>query len=284
VIRHQDGATAVMESSPTLRGEGADMLDGSIESLAPLKRRMMADPPKTSGVERIGGYQVRINDAPNFYMSYKDIFVRRYYHFESANSAPYILDGGGNIGLSVLAFRQAHPGARIVTFEPDTAVLPILQENLAGNGIKDVKVVHGALTDFDGSATFTGDGRYGGSLYAGEGNGEQTARYPVPAVRLRDYLDEPVDFLKLNIEGAEWDVLADCDDRLKYVREMVIEYHHLPHLPRTLHRILDLLDRRGFEYLINDFDLETNPAAAAPFRLNRQRKYYLLVYARRRTA
>jgi hypothetical protein len=62
---------------------------------------------------------------------------------------------------------------------------------------------------------------------------------------------------------------------------MVIEYHHLPGLPRTLHHILDLLDRQGFEYLINDFDSETNGGVQPPFHLTPESRYFLLLYAKR---
>ena len=62
---------------------------------------------------------------------------------------------------------------------------------------------------------------------------------------------------------------------------MVIEYHHLPGLPRTLHNILDLLDRQGFEYLVNDFDSETNGGVQPPFRLAPESRYFLLIYGRR---
>ena len=51
----------------------------------------------------------------------------------------------------------------------------------------------------------------------------------VPIVK-RIEMTEPVDFLKMNIEGTEWGVLADCKARLRWVREMVIEYH----LPRRM--------------------------------------------------
>ena len=55
-----------------------------------------------------------------------------------------------------------------------------------------------------------------------------TALTAVSCDRLgRDYLTEPVDFLKMNIEGVEWEVLADSEDLLRQVREIVIEYHHL---------------------------------------------------------
>jgi hypothetical protein len=58
--------------------------------------------------------------------------------------------------------------------------------------------------------------------------------------------------------------------------------HHLPGWPRTLHKILGLLDRQGFEYLINDFDPEANPAACPPFRLGPDSRYHLLIYGKRR--
>lgn len=106
-------------------------------------------------------------------------------------------------------------------------------------------------------------------------------QYEVPCMRLRDYLHEPVDFLKMNIEGAEYEVLADSEDRLRQIREMVIEYHHLPEQPRSLHQILELLHRQGFEYLINDFDSETNGGVQPPFRLTPESHDFLLVYAKR---
>jgi hypothetical protein len=87
--------------------------------------------------------------------------------------------------------------------------------------------------------------------------------------------------LKMNIEGAEYDVIAECADRLRNVREIIIEYHHLPGLPRTLHQILAILHEQGFEYLINDFDSETNTGVRAPFQLTPDSRYFLLLYARR---
>jgi hypothetical protein len=83
------------------------------------------------------------------------------------------------------------------------------------------------------------------------------------------------------MEGAEYEVLADSEDRLRQIREMVIEYHHLPELSRSLHQILELLHRQGSEYLINDFDSETNGGVQRPFRLTPESHDFLLVYAKR---
>lgn len=229
-----------------------------------------------------GPYMVRINDGPNFFMQYKDIFVNRIYHFESPSLAPTVLDCGGNIGMSVLYYKLMYPQARITTFEPDPSVFSYLQDNMARHGLHDVKLVQAAVCGREGSLTFHSDGKYASNLASETAPLEEGwTKRRVPCVRLSSYLAEPVDFLKINIEGAEWEALADSGDRLQLVNEMVIEYHHLPGLPRTLHDILSLLDRQGFEYLVNDFDSETNGGVQPPFRLAPDSRYFLLIYARR---
>jgi FkbM family methyltransferase len=185
--------------------------------------------------------------------------------------------------MSILYFRHVYPQSRIIGFEPDPVIFPYLQENIARNGLKDVKLVQAALTAHKGTLTFYSDGKYGScsAEHVPTDIPEGWTRCDVPCVRLRDYLTESVDFLKMNIEGAEWDVLADSEGQLRHVREMVIEYHHLPGLPRTLHNILELLNRQGFEYLVTDYDSVTNGNARMPFRLNPDTRYYLLIYARK---
>jgi FkbM family methyltransferase len=238
---------------------------------------------KPGSLVRCLRYSVRINDGANYYTLYKDLFINRIYHFEAQRVDPLILDCGSNIGISILYFRHVYPQARIIGLEPDPAIFPYLQENIARNGLKDVRLVHAALAGRKGMFTFYSDGKYGSCLasHAPRNIPEDWTKYEVPCVRLRDYLTERVDFLKMNIEGAEWEVLADSGDQLRQVREMVIEYHHLPGLPRTLHNILELLNRQGFEYLVNDFDSETNSGLRPPFDLNPNTRYYLLIYARK---
>jgi FkbM family methyltransferase len=229
-----------------------------------------------------GPYMVRINDGPNFFMQYKDIFINRIYHFDSPSLSPTVLDCGGNIGMSVLYYKLIYPQARITTFEPDPSVFGYLQDNMARHGMHDVQVVQAAVCGREGSLTFHSDGKYASNLASETAPLEEGwTKRRVPCVRLSSYLTEPVDFLKINIEGAEWEALADSGERLRCINEMVIEYHHLPGLPRTLHRILELLDRQGFEYLINDFDSETNGGVQPPFRLAPDSRYFLLIYASR---
>ncbi len=254
------------------------------EQLESLRRRCYALAPGDE-VHYLGR-TVRINDGPGFYTGYKDIVHRRIYDFDAARPDPRILDCGGNIGLSVLYYKHLYPQARVVAFEPDPAIFPLLEHNIRANGVKGVELHHAAVAGRRGELAFWSDGLYGSCIgeYLPADAGRGWTRCTVPCVPLADYLTEPVDYLKMNIEGAEWETLSACGERLRQVREMVIEYHHLPGLPRTLHRILALLDELGFEYLVNHFDGQTNPGAMPPFRLSPQSRYYLLVYAMRRDA
>ena len=65
------------------------------------------------------------------------------------------------------------------------------------------------------------------------------------------FIDETVDFLKLDIEGAELEVLEELAafGKLNYVRQMVIEFHH--HIKcgdDRMSHLLKLLEEHGFGY------------------------------------
>lgn len=249
--------------------------------LARLRRRMFANPPRTSGVEQCFCYTIRINDGPNFYLLYKDIFLKHIYHFGAQRPDPLILDCGSNIGTSILHFKHVYPQARIIGFEPDPAIFPCLQENITHNDVTAMQLVQAAVAGKEGMLTFYSDGKYGSCLaeHLPADIPQGWTKYEVPCVRLRDYLTGPLDFLKMNIEGAEWEALRDSEDRLRQIREMVIEYHHLPGLPHTLHEILSLLHRKGFECVVSDFDVETYAGARQEERLSSNARYYRQVYA-----
>jgi FkbM family methyltransferase len=232
---------------------------------------------------RCGPFRICINDPRNFYVLYKDIFVKRIYHFTAERPDPLILDCGSNIGVSIFYFKHLYPEARIVGFEPDARVFSYLQANVVTNALEGVRLVHAALSSKEGVTDFFSDGKYAAGLseHLVSGGARDWIRSKVSSARLRDYLTDPVDLLKMNIEGAEYEVLKDSEDRLQQINEMIIEYHHLPGLPRTLHSILEILDRQGFEYLINDFDSQTNGSVKPPFNLTPETRYFLLIYAKR---
>lgn len=259
-------------------------LECDLEPLEQLRGRLARSPLRPGDRISLLDYDLCVNDHDNYLILYKDIFCKQLYHFTCDRPDPTILDCGSNIGLSILYFKHLYPASRIIGFEPDPTILPYLLGNVERNKLAAVEIVSAALASTGKERLLYSDGRYGSALEecAGARRPGATPIGTVGCVRLLDYLGTPVDFLKMNIEGAEWPVLEDSERGLRAVARMVIEYHHLPGLPRTLHKILDLLDRNGFDYLIHDFDRETNPKSQPPFRLGPSSEYFLLIYAQRR--
>lgn len=238
--------------------------------------RFKASAQMTGTVMKCGDYRMRITDSQNFYMQYKDEFINRIYGFDALREDPVIIDGGSNMGMSILHFKHIYPKAKIIGFEPDPSLFSILRENLTLNNFDDVQLVNAGLSAIDGDSFFTPDGQAGGKISCSGG-------IMVKMERLSKYLGESVDFLKLNIEGTELDVLTEAAEAgcLRNVRELVLEYHGWPQQEQKLGKILNLLDEQGYRYLVHDFDDETCPASKPPFRLSVYTTWFCLVYAKR---
>src|SRR6185503_7880451 len=130
----------------------------------------------------------------------------------------------------VLYFKRLYPLAEIVAFEPDPYIFGLLEQNLRSHGHDDVRLERRALWSSETRLSFHGAGAAGGRVGREEAGG--TA---VQAVRLPPYLDRHVDLLKLDIEGAETEVLGDCRQALDKVERLYLEYHSTVGQPQTLH-------------------------------------------------
>jgi FkbM family methyltransferase len=214
--------------------------------------------PKVGGTDdnraKVGAFDVRFVTRKSFDFQYKEVFRERQYLFETDSSAPFVVDCGANIGMSVVYFKGLYPDARVLAFEPDPLAFACLTENVAGNALKGVRIENAAVASVEGEADFFYDRADPASLRMSivrERMPKDTRT--VRAVRLSRFLDEEVDFLKLDVEGAELDVIGDLADagKLHLVRQMLVEYHH--HIVRTedrLSRLLALLEQGGFGYQV----------------------------------
>jgi len=207
------------------------------------RRRLQRLLPKTPTVTTLYGRPWVVTDAPSFLGAHHDIFVEQQYRFRPDSAAPRILDVGANIGVASLYFARQYPTARIEAFEADPALHEILVRNLSvHHECAKVRALSTAVWTCNGTIPFRSDGADGGAIH------EQGAMR-VPALRLADVLAEsPVDFMKLDIEGAECAVLDDCSSSLRNVNALIVEYHGPSGAPPQLGRLLRILESAGFRY------------------------------------
>lgn len=182
--------------------------------------------------------------------SIDEIFVQQVYKFTCKNKEPFIIDCGANIGLSVIYFKELFPEAHILAFEADPKICNSLEQNLSSYNFFNVEIISAAVWNKEANGSFLGEGSVGGMLVPNNTSADN--QIAVKTIRLKYYLERHVDFLKIDIEGAEYEVLKDCQDLLKNVENLFIEYHILPQGDQKLHEILTWVNRNGFKYYIKE--------------------------------
>jgi len=71
----------------------------------------------------------------------------------------------------------------------------------------------------------------------------------VDAIKLDDLIENQIDLLKVDIEGAETEVICSSE-KLNNISFLFIEYHSLKNTEQSLARLLNKLTSNGFRYYI----------------------------------
>jgi FkbM family methyltransferase len=199
-----------------------------------------------TGIIKFDGLQLIYNDATALMGMYNEIFYQEHYKFISSVKEPIIIDCGANIGLSVLYFKMLAPKASVIAIEADPDVAEILKKNLEINNCQAEIVTKAVWTTNNEILSFGKAGADAGSLFS-------TANVTlVETIRLKDIIEKysEIELLKIDIEGAEIDVIKDCKTVLFKVKKVFIEFHSFPDKPQQLEDILSIMVDQGFRYKI----------------------------------
>lgn len=195
------------------------------------------------------GINVAFTDPLSFLHAIKEIFVEEIYLFETTNASPSIIDCGGYIGISALFFKLNYPQSKIIVFEPDSENFRLAKENIDSWGFHDIELYKKAVWINTDDLEFYESNSMASSVHAIKTGGNKVK---VSAIRLKDFLDQKVDFLKIDIEGAEYEVLLDIQSRLVNVEKMFVEYHGYYHQMNKLNTILNILTEENFKWYIKE--------------------------------
>jgi FkbM family methyltransferase len=220
------------------------MLDDHPQVMAEMHHWSALFDPQPGPVDVAGGDFVVVTE----------VWRRNDYRIPPEGLTGVVIDVGANVGaFSVLA---AKAGADVVhAYEPHPGNRARLHHHLTLNDVADRVVVHSeAVAEKTGDTVWiTGDG--GGAHVATEGTAT------VRTVSLADVLGEvgPVDFLKHDAEGAEWQTFQSVTAQLlsDQVRRIALEWHgprmgpHLAHIGtdghylERWHHLVDMLADSG---------------------------------------
>ena len=179
--------------------------------------------------------------------TYEELFLEEIYRFETKSKTPLIIDCGANIGLSSIYFKTIYPNATLHAFEPDQVLFTLLKQNIEVNGFKDTHIHQEAVWIEDTTLSFSNKGSEGSHIDL-----TNNSTNKVTAIKLDKFLAQfdHIDFLKMDIEGAEFQVVADCLNGLKKVDNFFLEYHGKVGQTKELYTLLQQVESIGFNVYI----------------------------------
>jgi len=218
-----------------------------LEIAAQLTPSVKSWPRRKPGMLMVDGKALRYGDLHSFYYQVRQIFGDRLYDFQCRESAPFILDCGAHIGLASLYFKECFPNAQIKAYEADADLADMCRTNLRTFDARDVEVEQAAVWTHENGVTFDTTHDDSGHVSTLE-NGT-----PVRSVRLKSVLEErPTHLLKLDVEGAEFDILKDCGPSLKNASRLIAEVHAMGDQQAKLGELLQQLEALEFRYVLHD--------------------------------
>jgi FkbM family methyltransferase len=177
-----------------------------------------------------------------------EVFLGEYERPIAWDQMRLILDVGAHVGAFTCWVASRAPRAQIVAFEPEPRNVADLQTNVLRNNLEArVVLENAAAASFDGEAGLRvhGGDRQLSSFVAPVGEA-----VPVRCINLDRYIrescEDPIDLLKMDVEGAEWDILSSLgDDTWARISKVVLEVHIFG--GHRLWEMEDLLQSRGYE-------------------------------------
>jgi FkbM family methyltransferase len=175
------------------------------------------------------------------------VFVRREYG--EMKEFRTIVDIGANMGTFALYAAQNCPGARIYCYEPERRNFECLSQNIRNNKLEGrVAATQCAVASTSARREMAVGLSPLHSLVDSASIGE---RQVVDCMTLADILRErsleSVDLLKVNCEGAEYEIFGNCaQEHLNRIRNIRLEYHVLDAVKKNGDSLCRLLKDLGF--------------------------------------
>ncbi|MEJ7823201.1 MAG: FkbM family methyltransferase [Chitinophagaceae bacterium] len=168
------------------------------------------------------------SDLPIFYQVFAELQydINYYLKFKPVN----IIDCGANVGYSSLFFVAHFPDANIIAIEPQKDNFKQLQENL--KNYSNIKTVNAAIWDQNTSLAIKDETEWSASFEVKEQQNKSGNNSSLQGITITELMAEynlpTIDILKIDIEGAEYNLFANNPhDWLNKTRCLIIELHDL---------------------------------------------------------
>ncbi len=164
------------------------------------------------------------------------------------NEDAVVIDVGSHVGIFSVYVSQFCRNGQILSFEPVNHNFKLLQENVELNKLANVKAFNVAVAGKkDRIKIYHNDDQAAYTIY---GNGQNYTE--TDAVPLKEILDsnhiEKCDLLKLDCEGAEYEILASLpDEYFRRINRICMEYHPINNGGERVIELTTRLEKLGYK-------------------------------------
>lgn len=143
------------------------------------------------------------------------------------NQGDVVLDVGGHHGFFALELTSRHPEVRVFSFEPDPTSFRYLRFNRFLNKRKNITLLNYALSNKTGQSNLviSDEGSWGNYVT----DSEEQHIHSIKTLSVTDFIQQhqigDVAYLKLNAEGAEFDVIPGLFRAGVYPRRIALFAH-----------------------------------------------------------
>jgi len=205
----------------------------------------------------LDNYIINYSNKLSAIQTLEEVFINMAYYFSSDKTDPFIVDAGCEVGVATIFFKIFYPNAKILCFEAHPYAFELLEKNLKINNLNNTIAINSALTNKEGTLDFFGEfncddpDTRGSSIISAWGLQRTTSsKIEVKSTVLSKYIDSPVDYLKLNVEGAEQQIIEELEtqNKLDFINKILIKFHYSKNTQHinNLNSIYALLAKRDF--------------------------------------
>jgi FkbM family methyltransferase len=157
--------------------------------------------------------------------AFEHVFVNEEYGFSLAQPPSVIIDAGANVGMSAVYFSIRYPGATIIAIEPEPTNFELLKKNT--ELYPNIIPVNAALWNHDGIVQVhdSGGGHWGMRVASADTSSDSKITSVTLQTLLKQHEIGHIDLLKVDVEGAEYEIFEDAPLWIDHVDVICIELH-----------------------------------------------------------
>jgi FkbM family methyltransferase len=171
-------------------------------------------------------YPFSLRNNPFDYATFEEVILNETYNIPLSFEPKYIIDGGGNIGLTACFFASKYPCSTIISVEPDTENYNLLQQNC--KPYANIHALQCGIWKRNAHLKIENNNAGNNAFTVTETNDDSAGAIKALSVlSVMEQFNLPqIDVLKLDIEGSEKEVFEENFEKwLPLTKVLIIELH-----------------------------------------------------------